>query len=169
MSARFFGADVLSGSFLQEDLICVPMVVISPHDGGFTEIEQAVVAEGFRDHNSEHAAPEYAKKSQKWLVRDDQGVLVAALSVDVCWDWMYVDELWVSSELRGSGLGRRLMCAAEECARLQGLQGIWLWTQSWQAAGFYSRLGYQEFCRFPNFPKGHERIGFRSRFEPTHD
>ena len=45
--------------------------------------------------------------------------------------------------------------------------GVWngcqwrLWTQSWQAGGFYQQLGYSEFTRFDDFPKGHSRIGFR--------
>ena len=74
---------------------------------------------------------------------------------------MYIDELWVSPASRGGGLGRQLMELAEEFARAQRLQGIWLWTQSWQAEGFYRQLGYSEFTRFDEFPKGHSRIGFR--------
>ena len=61
---------------------------------------------------------------------------------------MYIDELWVSPESRGAGLGRALMLRAEELAKSRGLQGLWLWTQSWQADGFYRQLGYDEFARF---------------------
>ncbi|MCG8333861.1 MAG: histone acetyltransferase, partial [Proteobacteria bacterium] len=40
------------------------------------------------------------------------------------------------------------------------------WTQSWQAAEFYEQLGYVEFARFDDFPKGHQRIGFRKLMKP---
>jgi GNAT superfamily N-acetyltransferase len=89
------------------------------------------------------------------------GELVGGLTADMLWDWLYIDELWVDDGLRGQGLGRELMAQAEEFARLNRLSGLWLWTQSWQAAGFYQSLAYAEFARFPDFPRGHFRIGFR--------
>jgi hypothetical protein len=42
-----------------------------------------------------------------------------------------------------------------------GLTGIYLWTQSWQAGGFYAKLGYEQFTEFADFPPGHSRLGFR--------
>ena len=129
--------------------------------GDLTESEQAVVSKGFRAHSEEHNAPRYASERVKWLGVDDQDEISAVLTAEVLWDWMYVDELWVSPQSRGAGLGRRLMLLAEEFAMARGLQGIWLWTQSWQAVGFYSHLGFHQFARFDNFPQGHARIGFR--------
>jgi hypothetical protein len=58
------------------------------------------------------------------------------------------------------------MALAEEFAAAEKLQGIWLWTQSWQAEGFYRKLDYVEFTRFENFPRGHYRIGFRKTMRP---
>ena len=123
--------------------------------------EQAVVSEGFLAHSQECDAPEYRKEQIKWVASDDQNTVRAVLTADVLWDWMYVDELWVCSQARGSGLGRQLMQLAEEHAVADELQGIWLWTQSWQAEDFYRRLGYEVFTRFENFPRGHARIGYR--------
>ena len=59
------------------------------------------------------------------------------------------------------------MQCVEEFAADESLQGVWLWTQSWQAESFYTKLGYEEFTRFENFPKGHTRIGFRKRLVRT--
>lgn len=132
-----------------------------------TASEQAVVTEGFRVHNEGRGAPDYAKERVKWLVADEREGLKAVLTAEIVWDWIYVDELWVAAELRGTGLGRQLMHLAEEFAENQGLQGIWLWTQTWQAVGFYSRLGYEEFTRFDDFPKGHARVGFRKLLAPS--
>ena len=74
---------------------------------------------------------------------------------------MYIDELWVSPMHRGEGLGSKLMDLAQEFAIDRRLQGVCLWTQSWQGERFYQALGYTEFTRFDDFPKGHSRIGFR--------
>ena len=122
-----------------------------------------MVSAGFDAHTEEQAAPEYRKERVKWLARDDQDDIRAVLTADILWDWIYIDELWIAPEFRGKGLGRRLMGHAEEFARSQGLQGLWLWTQSWQAEGFYRQLGYSQFTRFDDFPKGHSRIGFRKK------
>lgn len=128
---------------------------------GLTAEEQSVVSAGFHSHSEEQGAPEYKKDRAKWLALDEGRNIAGILTAKILWDWMYIDELWVSPEARSQGLGQRLMQLAEEFARSQDLQGLWLWTQSWQAEGFYRRLGFSEFTRFDNFPKGHSRIGFR--------
>lgn len=119
--------------------------------------------DGFQTHTEQQGAPEYKKDRVKWLAFDEQKDIAAVLTADILWDWIYIDELWISPKLRGKGLGRQLMLLAEELAVSQGLHGLWLWTQSWQAEGFYRQLGYSEFTRFDNFPKGHSRIGFRKK------
>ncbi len=128
---------------------------------GLTPAEQSVVSDGFESHSADQGAPAYQKTRIKWVSRDEQGRIQAVLAADNLWDWIYIDELWVSLQVRGQGLGRALMVLAEDYAAAEGLQGLWLWTQSWQAEGFYTRLGYEEFTRFDNFPAGHSRIGFR--------
>ena len=131
--------------------------------GDLTSSEQSVVSEGFQAHAEEQDAPEYKKERVKWLAFDEQNDIRAVVTADILWDWIYIDELWVCPESRGAGLGRQLMQLAEEFAISQSLQGIWLWTQSWQAEGFYRQLGYSQFTRFDHFPKGHSRIGFRKK------
>ena len=128
-----------------------------------TATEQAVVSEGFRAQTEELKVPEYVKERVKWLGRDERNEVRAILTAEILWDWLYVDELWVCAGLRGTGIGRQLMQLAEEFAVTQEFCGIWLWTQSWQAEGFYRQLGYSEFTRFDDFPRGHSRIGFRKR------
>ena len=121
------------------------------------------MSDGFRQHGDETGGPEYSKEHVKWIANDEQDAIKAVLTADILWDWIYIDELWVSPGSRGNGLGRKLMLLAEDFAKSEKLQGIWLWTQSWQAEGFYAALGYDEFARFDDFPKGHSRIGYRKR------
>jgi GNAT superfamily N-acetyltransferase len=134
--------------------------------GDLTPHEQRVVSKGFSEHSELVNAPAYAKERINWLVRSEQNAVLAILTADTLWDWLYVDELWMQPHVRGSGLGRQLMKLAEEFATSEQLQGIWLWTQSWQAEGFYKTLNYVEFTRFDNFPRGHSRIGFRKVLNP---
>jgi GNAT superfamily N-acetyltransferase len=71
--------------------------------------------------------------------------------------WLYVHYLWVASELRGTGLGQDILARAEAEARQRGCHAVWLDTFSFQAPGFYEKLGYQEFGRLDDFPPGHSR------------
>ncbi|MCU0566932.1 MAG: GNAT family N-acetyltransferase [Oculatellaceae cyanobacterium Prado106] len=139
------------------------MVDIQFQAGRLTPEEQAVVDAGFDRHCHARSAPAFDKVSFTWSIRDGQA-LIGVLTADLLWDWLYVDELWVDERYRGQGWGKTLMERAEDYAVSQQLVGLWLWTQSWQAADFYQRLGYQEFARFEDFPRGHSRIGFRKHF-----
>ncbi|MGF1718455.1 GNAT family N-acetyltransferase [Vibrio kyushuensis] len=129
--------------------------------GELGEHEQSQLTEGFETHSQVQEAPPYQKDRLNWTVKDDSGKLVAAITADLLWGWLYIDELWVDESCRGTGMGKQLMSKAEHHAKSKGLSGIWLWTQSWQAPGFYQSLGYEEFTRFEDFPKGHSRIGLR--------
>jgi GNAT superfamily N-acetyltransferase len=137
------------------------IVKIEFHRNALTASEQAVVSEGFREQNEDLDVPEYIRERVKWLAVDELNNTRAALTADILWDWLYVDELWVCPSLRGTGVGRQLMQLAEAFALSRNMCGIWLWTQSWQAEGFYRHLGYHEFTSFENFPRGHSRIGLR--------
>lgn len=78
-------------------------------------------------------------------------------------EWMYVSLLAVSPEARGTGLGAQLIATAEAAARERGLVGVWLDTFSFQAPGFYEKLGYSRFGALPDSPVGEERIFFAKR------
>lgn len=129
--------------------------------GSLPPREQRIVTDGFTAHADEQGAPQYEKASVHWIAKDDDGATIGALTAEILWDWVYIDELWVSPAHRGEGLGRRLMNLAEAFAGERQLQGLWLWTQSWQGEQFYRRLDYTEFTRFEDFPRGYARIGFR--------
>lgn len=68
--------------------------------------------------------------------------MVGGLLAEVKANWLCIDFLWVSEKARNEGLGRKLMCAAEQEAVkvgcLHGLVDIF----SFQALPFYEKLGY---------------------------
>jgi len=99
----------------------------------------------------------------RWLaafIRDDAGEIVAGLHG---WTWggtAYVDTLWLRGDLRRKGLGSRLLAAAEEEAVRRGCHVLQLSTHSYQAPGFYRRLGYEEIGALPGWPADTTRFFF---------
>lgn len=77
--------------------------------------------------------------------RDTAGALVGGVSGATSYGWLLVKLLWVSEDLRGMGIGKRLMLEAEEHARGVGCHGAWLDTSSAKARAFYVGLGYRDF------------------------
>ena len=85
-----------------------------------------------------------------------EGRIAAGLAGETYCGWLFVKYLWVSDELRGRGVGRELMARAEARARELGCHSAWLDTFSFQAPGFYEKLGYEEFGRL-DYPPGHHK------------
>src|SRR5947209_1597946 len=92
------------------------------------------------------------------IARDSSQKIQAGLYGKSYWRWLYIEFLWISEQLRGSGMGSRLLWRAEAIARERGCLGLWLSTISFQAPGFYERHGYREFGRLAEMPPGHTRI-----------
>ena len=79
--------------------------------------------------------------------------------------WLFVKYLWVSDGLRSRGVGRELMARAEDRARERGCHSAWMETFSFQARGFYEKLGYEEFGRL-DYPPDHHKHFMRKRLAP---
>ena len=101
----------------------------------------------------------------RWLaifVRGDAGAIVAGLHG---WTWGgtgFIRTLWVREDLRGHGMGARLVARAEDEAVRRGCRVMHLDTHSYQAPGFYRRLGYEEIGTLPGWPgSGSTRLFFR--------
>jgi ribosomal protein S18 acetylase RimI-like enzyme len=76
----------------------------------------------------------------------------------VQWGWLFVSHLWVDEALRGQGWGTAVMRAAEREGRNRGCRAVHLDTFSFQAPGFYEKLGYTPFGVLHDYPNGHRRI-----------
>jgi GNAT superfamily N-acetyltransferase len=92
------------------------------------------------------------------LLHDEAGKAIGGLWGKAFYDWLFVELLFVPDSLRGRGLGAALLAAAEEQARGWGCHSLWLDTFSFQARGFYERLGYKVFGQVPDYPAPHSRF-----------
>lgn len=97
-------------------------------------------------------------------LRAPDGALLGGLCGATMWGWLMVDDLWVAEELRGRGLGRHLLLAAEAAAVERGCRAAWLGTFDFQARGFYERLGYTVVAELADFPAGHTYYHLRKSF-----
>lgn len=85
------------------------------------------------------------------------GALIGGATGSTQWGWLFIEYLWVSEEVRGVGLGLQLLQRAECAARKRGCGAVWLDTFSFQALGFYERLGYRQFGQLDEYPPGSAR------------
>ncbi|MCC5640236.1 GNAT family N-acetyltransferase [Nostoc sp. CHAB 5844] len=108
------------------------------------------------EYNNSQTQPDVNDPLAIW-VRDSNNTIVAGLVGKTNWEWLYVSHLWVAETLRGQGYGSLMMQKAEETAKERGCGSSYLDTFSFQALGFYQRLGYQIFGVLENFPPGHQR------------
>lgn len=81
--------------------------------------------------------------------------------------WLYIDYLWLADGQRGNGLGAHLLALAEDQARQRGCIGVFLYTYSFQAPGFYQKQGYELLGVLDDCPPGHQRFYLKKRLAPS--
>jgi GNAT superfamily N-acetyltransferase len=88
------------------------------------------------------------------FVRDLQGGLLAGvygLTWGGCCD---LQAMWVDESLRGQGVARQLMAAAEEEARGRGCRLVTFMAYDLLTSGLYEHLGYTSVADVPDGPGG---------------
>lgn len=106
------------------------------------------------------------ENAEAYGIVSDDGKMLAC--IEVCpEEWsnrLMVTELWITEELRGQGLGKRLMDKAKEVAVAQGRRAIILETQSCNtnAIGFYLHQGFEligfDTCCYTNNDIGRQEV-----------
>ncbi len=122
--------------------------------------DSAFIENGLRLFNLQFAEPDQ-HTLLRVFARNDQGEVVGGLLGETFWRWLYVADLWIDETYRHSGLGTRLMSAAENEAIRRGCVHALLDTFEFQAPDFYPKLGYNIWATLDDLPPGHTRIYFK--------
>ncbi|XIA67495.1 GNAT family N-acetyltransferase [Bradyrhizobium sp. TZ2] len=78
---------------------------------------------------------------------------------------LFLDVFFLPKELRGMGLGTRILRKFEDAGRQRGCRSAFLYTISFQAPDFYARNGWKAFGRIPCEPPGTFRIFMTKNLE----
>jgi len=114
------------------------------------------------DEMNEQRWPGHVVRNFAVFLRDERGRITAGLDAVCYGGWLFVNNLWIDERLRGQGIGRALMAKAEARAAVLGCHSAWLDTFSFQAPGFYRKLGYQIFGSLDH-PPGEQRHFLQKR------
>ncbi|MDO4506892.1 MAG: GNAT family N-acetyltransferase [Spirochaetales bacterium] len=73
---------------------------------------------------------------------------------------MHLDILWVDEKYRRTGIGSKLLKAAEDEAVRRGCHSVHVDTMSWQAPEFYKKHGYRMISQLDDIPVGDQKHHF---------
>jgi len=118
--------------------------------------DNEVIINKTREYNSEFVPCEFEELSV--FQRSDNGEILGGLTGKTFWGWLHIEYLWVSELERGRKVGSQIILAAESEAIKRGCIGSTLDTFSFQALGFYEKLGYSLVGKLSGYLGEHERF-----------
>jgi ribosomal protein S18 acetylase RimI-like enzyme len=110
-----------------------------------------------REHYGEDH-PSFSKKVITYIAQENHEIIgYVSLMIDT--GVAQIEPLMVKKELRGRGIGTKLLGRVEEEARNCGVHKLWLETGNhWQAKSFYEKHGYYTRALLPNHIHGQEFV-----------
>lgn len=97
------------------------------------------------------------------IARDELNEIIGGLYGRSIWGTLEVKTLVVKFENRNQGIGQKLIIEAEKEAKNRNCRFISLDTFSFQAPGFYEKLGFEKIGTETDFPKGFEKYYYRKK------
>jgi GNAT superfamily N-acetyltransferase len=86
------------------------------------------------------------------FLEDETGQKLAGLTGETFGNWLCIQYLFVSEQLRNRGIGGKLLEAAEAEAKQRGCKYAFVDTFSFQAPTFYKKHGYREVFTLEEYP-----------------
>ena len=136
----------------------VPQVEDDPADSDVAAVDDALAA--FTVAAAGHDAP----RPLAVFARRGRSIVAGVHG----WTWGGCCELvslWVSEPMRGRGLGRALLTAAEDRARARGCHQVVLFTHAFQTPKLYLDSGYDVVGEVEDYPAGSAAYWFRKRLD----
>ncbi len=121
-----------------------------------------VLREHLGSYNIRHSTIEEGTDLAIFL-RAADGSLVGGIAGWIWGGCLEIDYLWVHEDLRGQGIGQRLVQSLESAALERGCRLSTLNTFSFQAPAFYQKLGYDVFGVVDGYGNAHQKLYLRKR------
>jgi ribosomal protein S18 acetylase RimI-like enzyme len=112
-----------------------------------------------QDHKNE------INKPIEIIARNHKNEIIGGLYGRSLWGTLEIKTFAVKPENRNDGIGKKLMLEAEKEALNRNCRFISLDTFSFQASGFYEKLGFKKIGTETDFPKGFEKYYYRKKIE----
>ena len=109
-----------------------------------------------RAYNRSNREPSKSEPLNIYL-EDEQGNLVAGMVAETFGNWLEIEYLYVSDDLRGQGIGSKILETAENESRNRGCKYSFVDTFNFQAPKFYKKHGYKEVFALKEYPYTGER------------
>lgn len=85
-------------------------------------------------------------------VEDEHGEIKAGLVAEIFGNWLEIEYLFVKEDLRGQGIGSKLLQRAESEAKMRNCRFAFVNTYQFQAPAFYQKQGYKEVFTLKDYP-----------------
>lgn len=112
-------------------------------DTDVTEKDAKILHNGLHQDVVLHVGDGYKGIRIKLVIRDQSGEFVGGLSAWTTLQNLIFDYIWIEKTFRGKGLGRGLMLEMEKIARENGCIASQAYCFSFQASGFFEKMGYK--------------------------
>ena len=119
---------------------------------------EAVIQRGLATYNTARFRPSDNTKLDIVVRADNSGEILGGLLGHTSYRLFFLDVFYLPEELRGAGLGSRIVALAEDEARRRGCTAAFVYTVTFQAPEFYERHGYRRFGQIACPPDGATRI-----------
>ena len=90
-------------------------------------------------------------------LEDKEGNLVAGMVAETFGNWLEIEYLYVSDDLRRQGIGSKILKMAERESKERGCKYSFVDTFNFQAPKFYEKHGYKEVFALKKYPYTGER------------
>lgn len=139
--------------------------LVIDHDPNTADRE--IIYKGLKAFNKLSLPDDQPAKYVSFLLKEPETTrTLGGLLTKVSANWMHIDLIFIPEQFRGEDWGSKLMQAAEAHALSLKLTGMWLKTYSFQARGFYEKLGYSVFGELKDFPPGSTNV-FLNKYLPV--
>jgi ribosomal protein S18 acetylase RimI-like enzyme len=97
-------------------------------------------------------------------LENEEGEIVGGIKGESFWGRLHIEMLWINQDYRKQGLGKKLIAMAEIVAKERKCKGIDLDTMTFQAPGFYEKMGFRQVGELPNYDNEFKRIYYAKDF-----